>query len=464
MKTLIKNGKVVNYNSVVLADVITDGDIITAVVPKAAGMYQTPTGDAVEYDRTIDAEGCYVFPGFIDTHTHFDLDLGYAKTADDFKSGSRAALLGGTTTVLDFATQDKGGTLLGALNKWHEKAEVSYCNYGFHMAIADWNAATAAELPMMIEQGITSYKLYMVYEGLRMGDADIYSALKTIFEAGGICGVHCENWELIQRRITELKVGGTTAPIGHARSRPNPVEAEAIARLMRIAQLAETPCWVVHVSTKEGMEEIRRARARGQRVYAETCPQYLLLTDDCYRQADGVKYVMCPPLRHHEDCRALWKSITAGAVDFVGTDHCSFNMAQKLRGKRDFTLIPNGVGGVGDRPRLIFTYGVASQPKRMTLLDMVKVLSYNAANVFGMKGYGEIAAGAHADIVVWDPSVEDTITDTHHYHNCDNSPFSGFVVKGRARDVLLNGNIAVKNGETVGEPKGKFIKRAPTRR
>ncbi len=461
MRTLIKNGTVVTSDMLVQANVTVEGDTVVTVVPTAAGS-SAPDAD---YDRIIDAEGCLVFPGFIDTHTHFDLVTGDGvRTADDFVSGSRAALLGGTTCVLDFATQSTGGTLGSALDEWHAKAEGSYCNYGFHMAIADWNEATAAEIPVMVERGVTSFKLYMVYDGLYKTDGEIYLALKDISCHGGLCGVHCENRSIIDTLIGEMSDDERTLPISHAKSRPSCVEAEAVARLMRIAQLAQSPCWVVHLSTRDGLEEVRRARSRGQRVYVETCPQYLLLTDDCYARQNGLKYVMSPPLRKAEDCRALRKAVAAGAVDFIGTDHCSFNYCDKRLGEKDFTRTPNGGVGVGDRARLIYTYCVADGSGRITPIDMARLLSYNAAAAFGMKGYGTIAAGSHADIVVWDPAYEDTLTDTNHFHRCDNTPFEGMTVKGRARDVLLNGNLAVQNGEIVGGAQGRFVPRAAAKR
>lgn len=318
MDFLIQNGIVVNAEGSARTDVLVQNGRIAAMGEGLA------CANAVR----INAEGCFLLPGFIDTHTHFDLDTGSARTADDFVTGGHAAVLGGTTTVLDFATQDRGGTLVQAFDTWQEKARGCSCNYGFHMAIAEWNDKTAAELPEMTRRGVISYKLYMVYDALRVDDGAIYAALKAAKNEGALIGVHCENWDVLNRRIQEVKARGLTGPAGHPLSRPAPVEAEAVARLMRIAELAESPVYVVHLSTAEGLAEARRARARGQEVYLETCPQYLLLTEACYAAEDAAKYVMSPPLRKASDCEALWEALAAGEIDCIGTDHCSFTMAQ----------------------------------------------------------------------------------------------------------------------------------------
>jgi dihydropyrimidinase len=326
MAILIKNGTIVNAGGLNKADVLIEGGLIAKI-----GKDLDVSGR-----EAVDAEGCYVFPGFIDTHTHFDLDLGTVTTADDFKTGTRAAILGGTTTVLDFATQDRGGTLGQALAQWHNKARGASCNYGFHMAIASWNGHTSDEMEEMSREGVTSYKMYMVYEGLRMDDGSIYSAVKRAKELGAVIGMHCENWDVLKKMIDEVKASGVMGPRGHALSRPAPVEAEAVARYLRITELADAPAYVVHLSTKEGLIEANRARARGQKVYLETCPQYLLLTDKLYDLPDGAKFVMSPPLRKEEDNEALFGALKNHEIDTVGTDHCSFTMRQKALVRRIF--------------------------------------------------------------------------------------------------------------------------------
>ena len=449
MKTLIKNGTVVNAHESIRADVLIEGERIIAV------------GEGLKCDGAdiIDAADCLVMPGFIDTHTHFDLDLGYTRTADDFLAGTRAALLGGTTTVLDFATQDKGNTLKAAYDMWMDKAKGSSCNYGFHMAMVEWNENIEAELALMRELGVTSYKMYMAYDALRVDDGAIYSALKAISRHGGLLGVHCENFDVLKRRITELQAQGITGPEGHPLSRPSPIEAEAVARFLRIAELALAPCYVVHLSTEEGLIEALRARARGQTVYLETCMQYLLLDDSRYLERDAAKYVMSPPLRKTSDNKALFNALAAGDIDFVGTDHCSFTMAQKARGANNFADIPNGGASVQHRPVLLFTYGVCAGI--LSAQRMVDCLAAAPARLFGIKERGTIAEGNIADIVIWDTRVTGRITDTNHAHNCDNSPFAGFDTIGGAREVLLNGEHVVSDFEMIKPGMGKYVARSP---
>lgn len=447
MKTLIKNGTVVNASGSVRADVLVEGARIARVAP----------GIECEQAAVLDAAGCLVMPGFIDTHTHFDLDLGVTVTADDFKSGTKAALLGGTTCVLDFATQERDGSLQEALELWHKKAEGSSCNYGFHMALARYDESVRRELPAMTAQGVSSYKMYMVYNGLKVDDGQIYMALQDAAKEGALIGIHCENWEVLLSRIAALKAEGLLDPTGHPLSRPAAVEAEAVARLMRIAQLAQCPAYVVHLSSAEGLMEARRARERGQEVYLETCPQYLLLEDSCYARPDGAKFIMSPPIRKDADRAALWEALAKGEIQTVGTDHCSFTMAQKALGKDDFSKVPNGGAGVEHRGQLLYTYGVCEG--RIGAEQMVAALSHNPARLFGMPEHGAIAEGMAADIVVWDTAYRGEISDTNHHYACDNSIYAGFAVRGRARDVLLNGLHAVRDGALVQSGTGRYIPR-----
>ena len=449
MRILIKNGTIVNANGRERKDILTDGDRIIAIGGNldAAGA------------EVIDAAGCYVMPGFIDTHTHFDLDVGLCVTADNFRTGTRAAALGGTTCVLDFATQDRDGTLRQALETWHKKAEGSSCNYGFHMAIARWDAETEKEMDYMSDNGVTSYKMYMVYDGLKVDDGQIYAALKTARDHGALIGIHCENWEVLLRRIEELKEQGETKPWGHPVSRPAEVEAEAVARYMRIAQLAGTPAYVVHLSTEEGLIEAQRARARGQEVYLETCPQYLLLTDDRYRDPDGVKFIMSPPLRKDADREALWQGLKEGELDTIGTDHCSFTLAQKDMGREDFTKIPGGLPGVETRGELLYSYGVAK--RKISAAQMCRVLSENPARLYGLyPRKGVLRPGSDADIVVYDPGASHVIRAEDCVANVDYNPYEGFVTAGGIRQVWLRGQLSVENGKVLVEvPAGKYMAR-----
>lgn len=453
MRILIRNGLVVGDGGAVSADVLTEDGTILRVAPQI--------GEA--HDACIDAAGCYVMPGFIDTHTHFDLDLGTTVTADNFVTGTRAAVLGGTTTVLDFATQDRGMTMQDALDLWHKKAQGSSCNYGFHMAVSEWNDARIGEIPSMIRQGVTSFKMYMVYDAMRVDDGAIYDALRRTAAEDCIIGVHCENYDLLRQRILECRAAGLSGPTAHPLSRPNIVEAEAVARLMRIAELAEAPAWVVHLSTKEGLEEARRARLRGQEVYLETCPQYLVLDDSAYAAEDGARFVLSPPLRKPADAEAILTAMAQDEIDVIGTDHCSFTMAQKALGEDDFTKIPNGGAGVQNRAALIHTCAV--QTGRMTVAQMAEQLSGNAARIFGMyPKKGCIAEGSDADIVIFDPKAERTISWRTNAHNCDNSPYEGMRTVGAARDVIVNGVLAVQNGTLVQEGAGRYVFRGRSQR
>lgn len=453
MRILIRNGLVVGDGGAVSADVLTEDGTILRVAPQI--------GEA--HDACLDAAGCYVMPGFIDTHTHFDLDLGTTVTADNFVTGTRAAVLGGTTTVLDFATQDRGMTMQDALDLWHKKAQGSSCNYGFHMAVSEWNDARIGEIPSMIRQGVTSFKMYMVYDAMRVDDGAIYDALRRTAAEDCIIGVHCENYDLLRQRILECRAAGLSGPTAHPLSRPNIVEAEAVARLMRIAELAEAPAWVVHLSTREGLEEARRARLRGQEVYLETCPQYLVLDDSAYAAEDGARFVLSPPLRKPADAEAILTAMAQDEIDVIGTDHCSFTMAQKALGKDDFTKIPNGGAGVQNRAALIHTCAV--QTGRMTVAQMAEQLSGNAARIFGMyPKKGCIAEGSDADIVIFDPKAERTISWRTNAHNCDNSPYEGMRTVGAARDVIVNGVLAVQNGTLVQEGAGRYVFRGRSQR
>ncbi|MEA4940397.1 MAG: dihydropyrimidinase [Christensenella sp.] len=453
MRTLIQNGTVVRSTGVELADVLVENGFIKQIAP----------GISAAADETIDARGKLVFAGFIDTHTHFDLDLGVTITADNFITGSRAAILGGTTTVLDFATQDRGMTMQDAFDLWQKKAQGSSCNYGFHMAISEWNGEHAVEVESMVAQGVTSFKMYMVYDAMRLNDGEIYAALKHMAALGCIAGVHCENYDILNERIHELNSVGMRSPLGHPLSRPNEVEAEAVSRLMRIGQLAHAPVWVVHLSTHEGLEEARRARARGQEVYLETCPQYLVLDDSRYAEPDAEKFIMSPPLRKPADEDALLSAMSGGEIDVIGTDHCSFMMSQKALGGGEFSKTPNGGAGVQNRAQLIYTYAVKTG--RITLPQMAALMSENAARLFGMyPNRGVLAEGAEADITVYNPEGESTISFRTNAHHCDNSPYEGMRVSGSISDVLLGGRRVVMDGRIVQEGKGRFVFRKPGQR
>jgi dihydropyrimidinase len=428
MGIVIKGGKIVTAVDGYYSDIRIDGEKIVSI-----GSDLERQGDEV-----INAEGCFIIPGGIDTHTHFDLDVGSTVTADNFESGTKAALVGGTTTILDYATQNKGESLKEALIGQHNKAKgVCYCDYGFHMGITDWNDNVSQEIDDMIKEGVTSFKLYMAYKGkLHVEDEVIFKALRRCKEVKGLIGFHCENGDIIDVLIKEAKESGYIAPIYHALTRPAEVERESIARLLNIAEIAKAPVYIVHLSTKEGLLSILEGKKRGVEVYVETCPQYLLLNDSCYGGKDsdsfeGAKYVMSPPLRKEQDMEALWNGIKTGEIMTIGTDHCSFNFkGQKDMGRKDFSKIPNGAPGVEHRMGLLYTYGVVAG--KITLNEMVALTSTNAAKLYGIfPQKGTIEVGSDADIVVWNPDFITTISAGKQTQRVDYTPYEDFELHGR---------------------------------
>ncbi|WP_270670538.1 dihydropyrimidinase [Paraclostridium bifermentans] len=415
-------------------------------------------------DEIVPINGCYLVPGGIDTHTHFDLDVGTTITADNFETGTKAAIVGGTTTILDFATQSKGHTLSDGLREWHDKSRGRcYSDYGFHMAITDWNDTTSKEMEDMINEGVTSFKMYMAYKDtLQVDDGIIFKALKRAKELGVLIGFHCENGDIISELINEFKDNNQLSPKYHQLSRPSDVEVEATYRLMKIAKTANAPVYVVHLSSKDALEEVKKARLDGVKVYTETCPQYLLLDDKLY-DLDGfesAKYVMSPPLRKKADNEALWKALEEGDIDAIGTDHCSFNYkGQKDIGINDFSKIPNGGPGVEHRMGLLYTYGV--KEGKISMNKFVELTSTKAAKLFGMYPQkGSIEVGSDADIVVIDPEMKNIISAENQTQNTDYTPYEGYEVDCQCRHVFLRGIEVIKEGKlTVEHPTGKYIVR-----
>lgn len=452
MKRLLKGGTVVSGSGSAAADVLIDGERIAAVGPSLQA-------DGAE---TVDVAGKLLFPGFIDAHTHFDLDVCNTTTADDFYTGSRSALRGGTTTIVDFACPNKGESLQYGLELWHRKADGrSACDYGFHMTIDDWNEQIRRELPAMFDAGISSFKMYMTYPAMMIGDADMFRALQELKALGGISGVHCENSGVIDALIAQQKAAGHTGPGAHPLSRPAPLEAEAVSHLLRMAQVADTPVIIVHLSAAEGLQEVRAARARGQTVIVETCPHYLLLDDSLYfqeRYTDAARYVCAPPLRRQADQQALIRALADGEIQTVSTDHCSFTLQQKDAGIGDFTKIPGGLPGVETRGVLIYSALVAKGLLRCE--QMVQVLSEHPAKLYGMwPRKGVIAPGSDADIVVYDPAADSVITAEDQAANVDYTPFEGFHTSGSIHSVYLRGGLAVDRGRILAGSHGQYISR-----
>lgn len=452
MRYLLKNGTVISGDKTEKLDVLIDNEKIIR------------TGEALQDEdaQIIDVSGKLLFPGFIDAHTHFDLEVAGTVTADDFETGTKAALLGGTTLVIDYASQDKGGhSLKEGLQKWHKKADGKCsCDYSFHMSIVEWNKQTENEIEDMLEAGITSFKLYMTYPAMIVNDSDLYKIIKRLNEYGCFAGVHCENAGVIDALIEEAKAKGHFGPENHPLVRPDEMEAEAVHRLLVIAKQAEAPVMVVHLTNRKALEEIREARRNGQKVYAETCPQYLLLEDSVYSRPDfeGAKFVCAPPIRKKEDQDCLWDALAKEEIQTIATDQCSFTWEQKNLGKDDFTKIPGGLPGVETRGTLIYTYGV--REGKITVQQMCRLLSENAAKLYGVYPQkGVIAPGSDADIVVFDPEKEGLISAKTHAYNTDNNPFEGFALHGGIDKVFLRGTLAVENGKLLQEKLGKYIMR-----
>lgn len=457
MSIVLKGGKIITAVDAYFSDIRMENEKIVSI------------GSSLERpgDEIISAKGCYILPGGIDTHTHFDLDTGYTVTADDFESGTKAAIVGGTTTILDFATQNKGETLKEALNNWHKKSYGKcYCDYGFHMAITDWNEKTANEMEDMITQGVTSFKLYMAYKNtLQVDDGVVFKALKKSKEIGTLICFHCENGDIIDVLINEAKLKGNISPMYHSLTRPVEVEREAVTRLLNLAEIADSPVYIVHLSSKEGLISILDGKKRGIKVYSETCPQYLLLNDSYYNKKgdtnfEGAKYVMSPPLRKDYDKEALWKGISLGEINTIGTDHCSFNFkGQKDFGNKDFSKIPNGAPGVEHRIALMYTYGVLTG--KININQMVSLTSTNAAKLFGLfPRKGTIAVGSDADIVVWNPNFTSYISAKEQVQRVDYTPYEGFKQKGKAIYVFLRGKKVISDSKLCEEKAlGKYLYR-----
>ena len=452
MKYLFKNGTVVSGRGTRRADVLVENEKILQV----ARNLSDPLA------RAIDVTGKLLMPGFIDAHTHFDLDVCNTTTADDFDSGTKSAIRGGTTTIVDFACPNKGESLHHGLDLWHRKADGKcWCDYGFHMTIDDWNAEIEKEIDDMYAAGISSFKMYMTYPAMMIGDEAMYKALKKLKEKGGICGVHCENSGVINALIEEKKAAGEMGVSSHPETRPDFLEAEAVSRLLRIAQAVDIPVVIVHLTNAAALAEVTAARRRGQKVYVETCAQYLVLDDSVYYNEDfsrAARYVCAPPLRKPEDSRALWAGLRKGDIQTISTDHCAFTLAQKDAGRGDFTKIPGGLPGVEARGELVYSFGVTT--RKISLATMCKVLSENPAKLYGMfPRKGVIAPGADADIVVYDPQADHILRAEDMVSRAGYTPYEGFVTHGSVSQVWLRGKLMVENGHVIGEQEGQYIVR-----
>jgi dihydropyrimidinase len=456
MAVLLKGGLVVTPGGAKKADIFIQDE-------KIAALGKLSPDKACD---VFDCRGLVLLPGGVETHTHLDLEVMDMHTADDFSSGSRAALAGGTTTVLDFATSFKDETMAKGISNWHRKADgKTYCDFGFHLALVDWNDALEDEMAQTVDEGISSFKFYLAYKGsLMVDDGRLYRAMRRAAEVGAVVGVHCENGDLIATFVDDAVGKGEIAPEFHELCRPAVLEAEAIERFCRIGEMAGARHYVVHLSTKEGFDALMRARARGSDVAIETCAQYLLLDRKLYSEGDfydKAKVVMSPPLRTASDREALWRGLASGDIDFVGSDHCSFYLhGQKDHGLHDFRLIPNGGPGIELRLPLLYSFGVAKD--RLSLERFVDVVSTNAARYFGLyPKKGALAVGSDADIVVLDPTAKWKVRQEDLYEACDYTPYEGLELTGRIVDVYLRGKKVVEDGKVIDDPpSGRYLARS----
>jgi dihydropyrimidinase len=453
MSTLIKNGRIITAEQDYFADIYVEKDRVTTL----------GTNLTLQADKVIDAKGKYVIPGGIDVHTHMDMPFGGTTSSDDFETGTRAAAFGGTTCLIDFAIQSKGTKMREALDLWWVKGQKATIDFGLHMIVTDLPEAHLEDLNEMVREGVTSYKLFMAYPNVLMvDDATIFRAMRQTGNNGALVCMHAENGGVIDLFVQKALAEGKTAPIYHALTRPTTAEAEAVNRAIALAQMAGAPVYIVHLSSADALEKVSEARDKGIPVFAETCPQYLLLSiEDLDRpNFEGAKYVFTPPLREkwHQD--KLWQGLRNNTLQVVSTDHCPFCFKeQKEMGRDSFAKIPNGGPGVENRLQLLHHHGV--NLKRISLNRWVELVSTTPAKMFGLyPRKGTIAIGSDADLVIWDPNKELTISAHTHHMRVDYSMFEGFKVKGDAETVLSRGEVIVDKGKWSGKAgRGEFMKR-----
>jgi dihydropyrimidinase len=454
-KVLIQNGTIVNADASAKADLLIDDATIKEV---RAGI------DPSAADKVVDATGLLLLPGGIDAHTHLDMPFGGTKSADDFETGTRAAAFGGTTTIVDFAIQARGTKMRTALDTWWKKAEGKACiDYGLHMIVTDLPDAGLEDMDDMVREGVASFKLFMAYPNVLMvDDATIFKALKQTAKNGALICMHAENGSVIDVIVQRALAEGKTAPIHHMLTRPTKAEAEAVHRAIAMAEIAGVPVYIVHLSSEDALNQVREARDRGLPAFAETCPQYLLLSlEDMEGKGwEAAKYVFTPPLRERKNQPKLWEGLKKDNLQVVSTDHCPFCFEdQKALGKDDFTKIPNGGPGIENRLQLLHHHGVGQG--NFSINRFVELVSTAPARIFGMyPKKGVLQAGSDADLVLWDPNEDYTISAKTHHMRVDYSMFEGFKVRGNARDVYSRGELIVSGGKLIGKAgRGKYLRR-----
>jgi dihydropyrimidinase len=455
MGVLIKNGTIVTAIDRYVGDIRCEDGKIVALGAKI----QANSGDEI-----IDASGQYVFPGGLDPHVHMELPFMGTVSADDFETGTAAGVAGGTTSIIDFVIPGRGDSYEETLKWWYEKAEKSVADYAFHMAITWWGENTADIMRRCVqEEGIPSFKTFMAYRGaIGVEDPELIEVMKCAHDLNALVTVHAEHGDMVVELQNKLFNANLRQPKYHALSRPASVEGEATARAIMLSRMNESALYVVHVTCEPSERAIARSREKGQTVYGETCTQYLMLDDSVYEKPDfeGAAYVMSPPIRPKGHQDVLWAALKAGILQTVATDHCPFNQkGQKEMGKDDFRLIPNGAAGIEHRLALLYTYGVLEG--RIDLHQFVDLSSTRAAKIFGLyPRKGSITLGADADLVVWDPEAEATISAKTHHHHVDRSIYEGFKLKGVPSTVVVNGRIQYKDGDLkVERGAGRYLKR-----
>ena len=453
MSLLIKGGRIITAGEDYVADIFIEEEAITSIGKDLK----------MEADEVLDASGMLVLPGGIDPHVHLDMPFMGTYSSDNYETGTRAALFGGTTTVIDFILQKQGNSLHAALNEWRSRSDNNCVgDYSFHIAVTDFNEETKKEVKTFIEEeGITSFKTFMAYKGaLMIDDRQMIGLMEEVKKQGGMVTVHATNGDMIDYLISKHREEGKLSPLYHYLSQPEVTEAEASERFVDMLNYTGCPGYIVHLTCEGALNAVRNATRRNQKVFVETCIQYLLLDASLYeKDFEGAKWVMSPPLREKKDQLTLWAGVNQGLVNVVATDHCPFMWEQKKIGEKDFSKIPNGHPAIENRMELLFSEGVHTG--KISLHKYVEVTSTNPAKIFGMfPRKGTIGIGSDADIVIFDPDKKHTLSASTHHMNVDYSGYEGWELTGKVRSVVLRGKLAVdKNVCLVKKGNGKFIKR-----